>query len=151
VLFFCGLRASEMVALDYPRDIDLARRELTVAHAKGKKWRRVPFDVKTKAALTEYIALERGKDPGPLFLSRGGSRVTYNALKMLMRRLEERCGAEITAHAFRRGFADKVLEQGVDPISTANLLGHSGLEMVRHYAKAGESRRAIASYRERVG
>lgn len=91
------LKAGEMLRLTLA-DVDLDRRELRIM-GKGRRERVVPFDAATKVALLEYLIRERGREPGPLLLSRGGEPMTANALKIMLRRLEQRAGcAHVTPH-----------------------------------------------------
>lgn len=135
------LKAGEMLRLTLA-DVDLDRRELRIM-GKGRRERVVPFDAATKVALLEYLIRERGREPGPLFLSRDGAPMTANALKIMLRRLEQRAGcAHVTPHAFRRGFARHTRRAGLDLGEVAALMGHATLEMTRRYSQAGEAEAA---------
>ena len=67
VLLDTGERCSEIVQLNL-EDLDLEARRLRILHGKGNKQRVVPFADRCAAALSEYL-LERGDEPGPLFLA----------------------------------------------------------------------------------
>lgn len=153
LLWATGLRRAELCSLDL-EDVSLDRRELTVRYAKGKKSRRVPFDVPTKRALLEYFVEERDAFDTPsnaLFLGRGGTRLRPAGLKMTLTRLARRAGVEAPSHAFRRGFARRMRRGGLDLGETGALLGHSTLKMVIHYAQEGETEAAIDAYRRVIG
>lgn len=141
LLWSTGVRAGEMLRLTLA-DVDLDARELRVM-GKGRRERVVPFDAATKVALLEYLIRERGREPGPLLLSRGGEPMTANALKIMLHRLEQRAGCNhVTPHAFRRGFARHTRRAGLDLGEVAALMGHATLEMTRRYSQAGEAEAA---------
>lgn len=144
VLWATGIRRKELCSLTYGA-VDMENREIFIAHAKGKKNRVVPFDRATKKALTEYLVLERGKDPGSLF------EMTDNAVYLMVKRTALKAGVHVFPHAIRAGFARRVRRAGLDLGETAQLLGHSQLTMTRHYSQQGEEEAAIAAYREKIG
>lgn len=112
----------------------------------------VPFDAATKVALLEYLIRERGREPGPLLLSRGGEPMTANALKIMLHRLEQRAGCNhVTPHAFRRGFARHTRRAGLDLGEVAALMGHATLTMTMRYSQAGEAEAARDAYRRLIG
>lgn len=151
VLFYCGLRAIELAGLDLG-DVDLEERVIRVRWqvAKGDKERIVPFEANTELALVAYLE-DRGEEPGPLFVSARGGRFTRTALRMVLRHLERSSGVHVTPHEFRRGFAANVRRNGLDLGNTAELLGHSTLEMARRYGRTGERSAAIRAYRDAIG
>lgn len=69
-----GLRNAEVLALT-PRDVDFSRREITVRHGKGDKYRIVDFPALTETALRAYLASGLRPadlpDDAPLFGSYG--------------------------------------------------------------------------------
>lgn len=149
LLWSSGIRRKELLMLTLD-DVDLASREVTV-HGKGKKQRRAPFDAATKVAIVEYLTLERGKLPGPLWRARGDVPMTANALRMMLQRLGERSGTKVTPHAFRRGFARYTRRSGLDIAETAALMGHSTLTMTMRYSQEGEHEAALDAYRRLIG
>jgi site-specific recombinase XerD len=150
VLWATGVRRREMVELEL-RDVDLKERVLIVRHAKGKKFRTVPFGADTKLALTEYIRMERGQEPGPLWLARGGEALTVNGLDMFFKRLTLRSGLAVSAHDLRRAFASRMRRSGLDLGHVMELLGHTSPVMTLHYSRAGEAEAARQAYRRLVG
>lgn len=114
--------------------------------------RAVPFDVKAKEALLEYMVSVRGREPGPLFLARRGVRLSPDALYQAVSKLAARAGVgEAGLHAFRRGFAVRVRKAGVDMDHLQTMLGHSTPVMSRLYSATGEESAALDAYRRLVG
>lgn len=150
VLWSTGIRRNEIHLVDL-EDVDLGQRLIRVRFGKGKRQRVVPFDSGTRKALMEYIAEDRKWEPGPLFVSARGQRLTVNAIRLTLERLYKRAGVHAPAHAFRRGFAARTRTVGMDMGEVANLLGHRTLVMVQKYSQDGESAAAIAGYRQLIG
>lgn len=80
--------------------------------------------------------MERHAD-GPLFLNTRGKPFTRNAWRCRFRRLREKFPtlSGVVCYSLRSTFATNALENGVGIAHLAELLGHSGTDMVmRHYA-----------------
>ena len=100
---------------------------------KGRKYRTVIVGVKTRRVLLKYHTEINPDDSAPLFQTNSGDRFTESGLHSWMRRLSERTGIHITPHALRRTFATLSLRAGMNVFQLQGLLGHSSLEMTRHY------------------
>ena len=78
LLYSCGLRNAEAVALDLS-DLDLDLRTVLVREGKGGKTRLLPLMPATLDAAADYLALRRelvkGPDTGALLLTQDGNRV----------------------------------------------------------------------------
>lgn len=145
VLLDTGLRASELCAL-IVNDVDQKSGRVQVKHgvgggAKFKKGRVVFLGKVARRALWCYLA-ERDDEDDPeahLFTSVSGRRITPNALRIMITRLGEKAGAQkCHPHRFRHTFAITYLRAGGDLFTLQALLGHSSLDMVRHYAQIAE-------------
>lgn len=131
-----GLRASEAA------NIKLAQVNFEGGYikvlGKGSKERIVPIGKVTQKALWQYITLSRPKpitdDCDKLFLSSCGRPITVNTIKLLCSRLARVSSiSRLHAHLCRHTFAINYLLNGGDIFSLQQILGHSTLEMVRHY------------------
>jgi site-specific recombinase XerD len=127
-----GLRNAEVRALNWV-DVDLASGIVSVKCGKGRKYRTVIVGVKTRRVLLKYHTEINPDDSAPLFQTNSGDRFTESGLHSWMRRLSERTGIHITPHALRRTFATLSLRAGMNVFQLQGLLGHSSLEMTRHY------------------
>jgi site-specific recombinase XerD len=79
-----------------------------------------------------------------VFLSVHGTPVTENGIKLVFARLAKRSGvARFHAHLCRHTFATRFLLNGGDVFSLQQILGHSTLEMVRHYVNLASSQVVI--------
>ncbi len=140
-----GLRASELCALRIS-DVDLRSGRVEVRHgrrggAKGGKGRIVFLGKAARRFVWRYLAeREDGEDPeAPLLVGKWDRPMNPTALRQLIKRLAEKAGVrDCYPHRFRHTFAITYLRAGGDVFTLQALLGHSTLEMVRHYAQIAE-------------
>ncbi|MBE0389214.1 tyrosine-type recombinase/integrase [Pseudoalteromonas luteoviolacea] len=136
-LYSMGLRLGEGVSLQVC-DIDSARMQVHIRHAKGGKDRFVPLPSRTLTALRFYwqthhhpTLLFPGKDPKPgSVMDRGG---VQKALKRVL--YDCNIAKSISPHNLRHSFATHLLEQGVDLRSVQTLLGHNSLNTTARYTR----------------
>jgi len=127
-----GLRRGELLDLDVD-DVDLEGGVIRV-RGKGGKWRSVFVGNITTAAILRWLGHRELE--GPLWLDNRGKRLSYDALRGMLRRRAKRAGVQPpTPHMFRRAFALAVLRNGGDLISLQRLLGHSSLAVLERYLK----------------
>lgn len=132
-----GARLDELVRLDLG-SIDVANRLLRL-RGKGDKDRLVPLNGTALAALDEYLTcarakLPQGSDESALFLStRGGRRLAFYAIEVMVRRRGAKVGVGLTPHAIRRAFATHLLRAGASPAEIRELLGHQSYRHLGHY------------------
>ena len=145
VLLDTGLRASEICAL-LVGDVEQKSGKVVVkagdeGGAKGGKGRLVYLGKAARRAVWRYlVAREDGSDPqAPLFTVRQGRRMNKNALLQLIQGLGEATQVkDCYPHRFRHTFAITYLRSGGDIFTLQKLLGHSSLDMVKHYAKVAQ-------------
>jgi len=65
--------------------------------------------------------------------------MTSAALKYILHRLGNRCDVKVHAHKIRITFVINFLRNGGNVFELQRLLGHSLLDMVRHYLNIAES------------
>ncbi|HRF47548.1 MAG TPA: tyrosine-type recombinase/integrase [Anaerolineales bacterium] len=129
-----GLRASELLGLNV-EDFDFAEAVLTVRHGKGGKVRLVPLGANSRRALRRWLRIRPARGVA-LFLSKDGTRLTYQGLRTQILRLAKRAGVKAPQlHGIRRAFAIGMLRAGVDLLTLSRLLGHSRLDLLAKYAK----------------
>ncbi len=145
MLLDSGLRASELCALKIG-DVDLKTGKVQVKHgrlggAKGGKGRTVFLGKTARRVLWRYLA-ERtdGEDAdAPLFLVRYDRPMNKAALRLQIVHLGQKAGVpKCHPHRFRHTFAITYLRSGGDVFTLQALLGHSTLDMVKHYARIAE-------------
>lgn len=128
-----GARAKEFLNINL-EDVDLATGAVMIRQGKGRKPRMVFLGRKTIRAIRGYLRSRRDNNPA-LWVSIRGERMTYAALRGLLRRRAEQIGMKSipTPHDFRRAFALVMLRNGVDIFALQKLMGHSDLQILRRY------------------
>lgn len=136
VLYSSGIRVSELTGLDM-KDIDLSAGTLRVL-GKGSKERIAFLGDYAKGSLKAYLK-ERGPEDGPVFLGKGGKRITPRTVQRLVKVCTVKSGItkDPTPHALRHSFATHLLDAGVDLRSIQELLGHAKLSTTQRYTKVG--------------
>ncbi len=142
ILLDTGLRIGELVNLKMD-DVHMDEGYLKVM-GKGKKERIVPIGNNAQRALQRYLFRFRPKPTNPVtnnvFLSASSKALTENSMKLMFTRLSKRSGVHrLHAHLCRHTFATRFLINGGDVFSLQQILGHSTLEMVRHYVNLASS------------
>ena len=142
-----GVRPQELRLVE-ARHVDLANRVWVFPpneHKTGKKTHqpRVVFLTDSAVELTKRrLALFA---EGPLFRNARGEPWTCNAVRCRFRRLRNRLStdlpADLCAYLYRHTYATEALQNGVDPITVAELMGHKDATMVsRVYQHVGMKR-----------
>lgn len=141
-----GVRASECVSVHLD-DVDWDHGRVRVLHGKGQKQRWVGFGHEAQAALRAYL-VDRGSEPGPLFLStRSGRGMKPLALNTILGRIGEEAGVEkVHPHRFRHTFATMAIRVAAREIDVQHLLGHSTSAMVRRYTRTYDAEQAAVAH-----
>ncbi|MCP2343138.1 tyrosine-type recombinase/integrase [Actinomadura rupiterrae] len=145
LLFYSGIRVSELVALDLD-DVPISARKgaVRVRAGKGELARQVPLtDPTARTAVAEWKtdrAHWRGADTAALLLNRRGGRLSARAVDQLLDDIAIEAGLvdehgtpTVSAHILRHTFATNLLRAGVDIVIVAELLGHARLDTTRRY------------------
>jgi site-specific recombinase XerD len=146
LLFYGGVRISELVALDV-EDVPLSARKgrVLVRSGEGEISREIPLtDPTARQAMTAWKkerAIWLGAETPALFLNRRGGRLTARAVDQFLDELAIEAGLvdengrpNISAHTLRHTFATHLLRDGgVDIVVVAELLGHARLDTTRLY------------------
>jgi site-specific recombinase XerD len=125
LLYGCGLRTSELCALDV-QDIDLERRELFIKHGKGNRQRTIPVPGVVWTELLAYLA-QRGGKRGALFRTRvKRTRIRQREVGEIVAGAASRASitGKVTARTLRHTFATHLMDRGVDLAVIASLMGH---------------------------
>ena len=146
LLYGCGLRISEALALD-ARDADLPG--VLRITGKGGKQREVPVLPVARDAVARYARLcPHRLDPGTrLFRAIRGGALGPRAVARAMEHTRMQLGLPATAtpHAMRHSFATHLLDAGGDLRAIQELLGHASLSTTQAYT-AVDTARLLAVY-----
>lgn len=148
VLFDCGLRISELAALDVD-DVDLDNEVVHVV-GKGRRRRVVPFGAKTARALDRYRR-ERKKHnhaaaAGWWLGQRGG--LSADGVDNILRERAKKAGVkDLHAHRFRHTFAHDWLLAGGQERDLKRLAGWTSDVMLERYGASAAVERAHSAAR----
>lgn len=117
------------------KDVDLENLVIYLRHTKSKKAQVIPLCTELSAILKEYMRIRGGAPDDYMFSNESGTQLKENGLRSSIRRYNNRRGVEKTSiHAFRHTFARKYLvDCGGNAFTLQRLLGHSTLDMTKHY------------------
>lgn len=140
-MYASGARVAETVGLDV-LDLDLGD-SVALVTGKGSKQRLVPLGSYAVAALERYLErrLElKGDrpDPGALFLSTRGRRLTRQAVWQLVRKHAAAAGLDVDAvspHVLRHSAATHMVEGGADLRTVQEILGHASIGTTQVYTR----------------
>ncbi len=117
------------------RDVDLSRNQVIFRHNKNGKIQTIPLCSLMGKILNDYMNIRQGESEDYLFCDQYGGKLSENALRIAIERYNKRRGVKKTSiHLFRHTFARKYLvDCGGDAFMLQRLLGHSTLNMTKHY------------------
>jgi site-specific recombinase XerD len=141
LLYTYGVRGGQVRALRH-EDIDWAHNQILFRASKHGKDSLLPLIAQVGESLLEYlkIARPRSQDPHVFLTSRAPYHafVRSNSLSAIVERHLRKAGIEISskgAHAFRHGFATRMLQEGHSLKAIADVLGHRHLGTTFIYTK----------------
>ncbi len=138
MLYTCGLRLAELVAIDLQHfEGDYASLRV---RGKGDKERVVPIVENLRREIKQYVARfsteKICKNPEKaLFLSKRGERISRSDVQRSVARLLRECGVhgKVSPHVLRHTFATHLLNEGADLREIQELMGHSSLRATQVY------------------
>ena len=155
LLYGCGLRVGELVALDVAASAEAERAgrgwidlESGEAHVLGKggKRRAVPVGKKAEAALRRWLELRalapKNADADAdtaraLFTGRHGTRLTAASVRHRLKRRSLLAGLStpVHPHMLRHSFASHLLQSSGDLRAVQELLGHANIGTTQVYTR----------------
>ncbi len=144
LLYACGLRASEALALRVD-DVNLEAGYVT-ATGKGSRQRLVPMGAQALRWVRLYLRTGRPRlvkrgEPATLFLNRSGRPLSRQTLWGLLKKSARQAGvrAAVSPHTLRHCFASHLLERGADLRSVQAMLGHADISTTQIYTHLSSS------------
>jgi len=145
LLYACGLRVSELVALDAGQFN--SRQGVVRVLGKGGKERLVPVGEQALDWLQRYQRearprLLRGRQGDRLFVSRKAPAITRQAFWYRLRHYAAQAGIRgtLSPHTLRHAFATHLVNHGADLRVVQMLLGHSDLSTTQIYTHVARER-----------
>ncbi|MCW2119765.1 site-specific tyrosine recombinase XerD [Flavobacterium sp. 7A] len=139
LLYGCGLRVSELVALKIS-DLFFEEGFIKVT-GKGNKQRFVPIGELAqkyihiyRTSIRSHITIKKGFED-TLFLNRRGGQLSRAMIFTIIKNLAAEIGLQkkISPHTFRHSFATHLLENGADLRSIQLMLGHESITTTEVY------------------
>jgi integrase/recombinase XerD len=145
LMYACGLRASEAIALEIG-DVDLETGILRT-RGKGSKERLVPIGSAASRALVAYLGRGRPRLVGDrlearLFVNHRGAGLTRQGLYKVVQRHARAAGLDgkMSPHTLRHTFATHLLAGGCDLRSLQEMLGHADIATTQVYTHLSAER-----------
>ena len=141
IMYGTGARVSETIDMkQIDVDLDEATALLT---GKGSKERVVPLGTFAVKALRRYYVVRQeltaGRaDPGVVFVSARGRKLTRQAVWQILKKVAERAGIEsarVSPHVLRHSAATHMIEGGADLRTIQELLGHASISTTQIYTR----------------
>lgn len=148
LMYACGLRLSELIALDSRPPASLADDSRgwldweageVFVRGKGGRARRVPFGGPAREALAEWFACRRQSlalhDAVALFVGPDGRRLSGRAVQQRFARQARQSGmpTHVHPHMLRHSFASHLLQSSGDLRAVQELLGHAQIASTQIY------------------
>lgn len=139
LLFFTGIRIGECVGLN-ANDVSVAgrRHRVIIRSGKGDRYREIPLNSEATEALRDWL-LERNKKSesleidNALFLNPQGKRLSTASVDLIVRKIGQSCGLELSSHVLRHTCLTNLVRNGNDLVIVAEIGGHKRLETTRRY------------------
>lgn len=138
LLYSCGLRVSELVALNLS-SLDLEVGMVRV-FGKGGKERINPIGQVAVRAIATYLQARQDQgqsvdSASPLFLNLRGGRLTDRSIRNIVDKYlnQQAIRKKISPHGLRHSFATHLLENGADLRAVQELLGHASISSTQIY------------------
>jgi site-specific recombinase XerD len=159
LLYSGGLRRAELTGIKLA-DIDLHEGVCKVT-GKGGHDRLVPFSGSTAQRIDEYLRAretwvsQRGRQARyghlqALWLGEMGALTIYGVSQAIDRRLRTAGLQHLSAHAFRRGWAVKAVQAGINESLIMRAAGWKTRAMIGTYTEAAEAALAIEAFRNKM-
>jgi site-specific recombinase XerD len=150
LLYGCGLRRSELVALDVD-DYDPDTGAVHVRAGKGHKARVTYAASGSRSAVRPWL-VARGPAPGPLFcpVSKSGKITVRRVTDQVVRKILNKRGAQaglavFSPHDLRRTMIGDLLDAGADISTVQRLAGHANVTTTARYDRRGEATKRKAA------
>jgi integrase/recombinase XerC len=150
LLLYTGLRISECAALDLDDVYAQGRKNrVIVRDGKGGRYRQIPLRVEgcdaVLAWLQERARKFAGKETDPaLFVNQVGGRMSTSALDLIVRKVGEDAGLQISAHILRHSLLTNLVRSNADLVLVAEIGGHKSLETTRRYSQPTKADKLMA-------
>jgi len=138
VLLGTGARVEECARL-HVADVAITPRTGTARLlGKGDQTRSVPIPAPARQRLAAWL-LERGRQPGPLWLGQRGPMGVDGITKVVLAVGRDAGVVGLRPHRLRHTYATRLRQGGADPAQIQALLGHAAIESSARYFRASDA------------
>lgn len=144
LLYATGIRVTELITLSISQ-LDMQMNYIICND--GHKDRIIPFGVKAREALLNYLEYSRkfmvsDKQTEVLFVNCSGTAMSRQGFWKLIKHYANKAGitAEITPHTLRHSFAAHLVENGADLQSVQKMMGHSDISSTQIYMNLNQNK-----------
>lgn len=130
-----GIRPGEALQL-MPDDYHPEKGEVIIRAevAKTRTPRVLPLAAPTMTAVDKLLAVRPINWKGaPIFATESGQPFSVTEYSRRVKTYGKECGLDITAYSLRHAAALLLLRRGADAFTVQNILGHTTMQMTRHY------------------
>ena len=133
-LLSTGIRVGELCSLN-KSDINFETREVKVYSTKTNSYRTVYMNDNALIHLKDYLNKRKDKNSALFVNKYGNNRISRDVCENILHDIEHKAkiNKPLTVHMFRRTFATKLCERGMDITYVSDLLGHSRIDTSRKY------------------
>ena len=128
-----GIRPGEALQL-MPEDFSHEKKEVIIRAeiAKTRVSRVLPLSDPTVQNIQKLLTVRPWKR-APIFATETGTPYSVQSWSRRVKKYGAECGLKITAYSLRHASALLLLRRGADAFTVQNMLGHSTLQMTKHY------------------
>ena len=144
LLYATGIRVTELISLTTAQ---LNMQMNYIICNDGQKDRIIPFGIKAREALLNYLEYSRGvmiHNPKSdiLFVNCSGQSMSRQGFWKSIKHYALKAGitADITPHTLRHSFAAHLVENGADLKSVQEMMGHSDISTTQIYANLNQNK-----------
>ncbi len=131
----CGIRPGEALQL-LPADLHHEKEELSVRAeiAKTRVPRVLPLSGPTMGTIKKLLQIRPYEwIASPIFCTETGEPWAVTSWSRRVKAYGKKCGLDITAYSLRHTAALLMLRHGMDAFALQRVMGHSTMDMTRHY------------------
>ena len=144
LLYATGIRVTELISLTTSQ---LNMQMNYIICNDGNKDRIIPFGIKAREALLNYLEYSRGvmihnPKSDVLFVNCSGQSMSRQGFWKLIKHYATKAGitADITPHTLRHSFAAHLVGNGADLKSVQEMMGHSDISTTQIYANLSQNK-----------
>lgn len=155
LFYYTGIRIGECASLELD-DVSVIGRKnrVIVRNGKGDRYREIPLHRDACEAISAWLVDRKKFEKSPkfegkkiskaLFLNPQGNGLSTASMDLIVRKIGQACGLEISAHRLRHSCLTNLYRQTKNLVLVSEIGGHKRLETTRRYTLPSEDDKKIA-------